>query len=35
MSVYLPKPISTDLTVKSYLVSTNPIGKDRVQDWSV
>ena len=27
-SVYLPKPVSTDLTIKPDLVLTNPIGKD-------
>ena len=29
-SVHLPKPGSTDLTIKSNLVLTNPIGKDWV-----
>ena len=27
-SVYLPKPVSTDLTIKPDLVLTNLIGKD-------
>ena len=27
-SVYLPKPVSMDLTIKPYSVLTNPIGKD-------
>ena len=27
-NVHLPKPVSTDLTIKSDLVFTNPIGKD-------
>ena len=29
-SVHLPKPVSTDLTIKSDSVLTNPIGKDGV-----
>ena len=33
-SAHLPKPISTDLTIKSDSVLTNPIGKDRVPSWS-
>ena len=32
-SIYLFKPVSTDLTVKSDLILTNPIGKDGVQSW--
>ena len=35
MSIHLPKPVSTDLTIKSDLVLTNPIGKDGVQGWSI
>ena len=27
-SIYLPKPVSTDLTIKPDSVLTNPIGKD-------
>ena len=34
-SVYLPKPVSTDLTIKPHSVLTNPIGKDVVQSWSM
>ena len=34
-SIHLPKPVSTDLTMKSDLVLTNPIGKDGVQGWSM
>ena len=29
-SIRLPKSVSTDLTIKSDLVLTNPIGKDGV-----
>ena len=32
--IHLPKPVSTDLTIKSDLVLTNPIGRDGVQGWS-
>ena len=31
--VHLPKPVSTDLTIKSDLVLTNPIGRDGVRGW--
>ena len=34
-SVHLPKQVSTDPTIKSNLVSTNPIGKDGVRSWSM
>ena len=34
-SVHLPKPVSTDLTIKPDSVLTNPIGKDGVQNWSM
>ena len=34
-SVHLPKPVSTDLTIKPDSVLTNPIGKDGVQSWSM
>ena len=30
-SVHLPKSVSTDLTIKSDLVLTNPVGKDGVR----
>ena len=33
--IHLGKPVSADLTQKSDLVLTNPIGKDGVQDWSM
>ena len=33
-SVHLPKPVSTDLTIKPDSVLTNPIGKDGVRSWS-
>ena len=33
-TIYLPKPPSADLTIKSDLVLTNPIGKDGVWSWS-
>ena len=33
-SIYHPKPVTTDhLTIKSGLVSTNPMGKDEVRGW--
>ena len=34
-SVHLPKPVSTDLTIKPDSVLTNPIGKDGVRRWSM
>ena len=34
-SVHLPKPVSTDLTIKPDSVLTNPIGKDGMQSWSM
>ena len=34
-SIHLPKPVSTDLTIKPDSVLTNPIGKDGVQSWSM
>ena len=34
-SVHLPKPVSTDLTIKPDLVLSNPIGKDGVRSWSM
>ena len=33
--VHLPKPVSTDLTIKPDSVLSNPIGKDGVQSWSM
>ena len=33
--VYLPKPIPTDLTIKSDSIFTNPIENDGVQGWSM
>ena len=35
VGVYLLKPVSTDLTIKSDSVFTNPIEKDGVQGWSM
>ena len=32
-SIHLPKPVSTDLTIKPDSVLTNPIRKDGVQIW--
>ena len=32
---HLPKPVSTDLTIKLNSVLTNPVGKDGVQSWSM
>ena len=32
-SIHLPRPVSTDPTIKSDSVLTNPIGKDGVQSW--
>ena len=34
-SIHLPKPVSTDLIIKSDSVLTNPLGKDGVRGWSV
>ena len=34
-SIHLPKPVSTDLTIKQDSVLTNPIGKDGVRSWSM
>ena len=34
-SVYLPKPVSTALKIKSDLVLTSPVGKDGMRDLSV
>ena len=34
-SVHLPKPVSTNPTIKPGSVLTNPIGKDGVQSWSM
>ena len=34
-NVHLPKPVSFNLTIKSELVLTNPIGKDGVRGWSI
>ena len=34
-SVHLPKPVSTDLTIKADSVLTNPIGKDGLRSWSM
>ena len=34
-SVHLPKPVSTDLTIKPDSVLTNPVGKDGVRSWSM
>ena len=33
ISVYLPKPVSTDLTIKPGSILTNPIRKAVVKDW--
>ena len=35
VSVRLPKPVSTDLTIKPDSVLTNQIGKDGVRSWSM
>ena len=32
-STHFPKPVSTDLTVKSDSILINPIGKDGVWGW--
>ena len=32
-SIHLPKPVSTDLTIKPDSVLTNPIEKDELQSW--
>ena len=34
-SIHLPKPVSTDLTIKPDSVLINPIGKDGVRSWSM
>ena len=34
-TTHLPRPVSTDLTIKSDSVLTNPIGKDGVRGWSM
>ena len=34
-SVHVPNPVSNDLRIKPDLVSTNPIGKDEVGNWSM
>ena len=34
-SIHLSKPVSNNLTIKSDSVSTNPIGKNSVQSWSM
>ena len=34
-SIHLPKPVSTDLTIKSDLFLTNPIGKTGLGGGSV
>ena len=34
-SVHLPKSASTDLTIKSDSILTNPTGKDDVRGWSM
>ena len=34
-STHLPKPISTNVTIKSDLVLTNSIGKDGMRGWSM
>ena len=34
-SVHLPKPVSTDLTIKSDSILTNQIEKDGVGSWSM
>ena len=34
-SIHLPNLVSIDLTIKSDLVLTNPIGKDGVRGWSM
>ena len=33
--VHFPKPVSTDLTIKSDLVLTKPVGIERVRSWSM
>ena len=35
ISVHLPKPVSTDVTIKPESDLTNPIGKDGVRSWSM
>ena len=34
-SIHIPKPVSTDLAIKSDSILTNPIGKNGVQSWSM
>ena len=34
-SVHPPKSVSTDLTIKTGLLLTNPIGKDGMKSWSM
>ena len=34
-SIHLPNPVSTDLTIKSDSVLTNPKGKGELQGWLV
>ena len=34
-SIHVPNTLSTDLRIKPDLVSTNPIGKDEVRNWSM
>ena len=34
-SIHLPNPVSTDVTIKSDSVLTNPKGKDKLQGWLV
>ena len=34
-SVHIPKPVSTDVTIKPDSVLSKPIGKDGVQSWSM
>ena len=35
ISIHLPKPVSTDITIKPDSFLTNPLGKDGVQSWSM
>ena len=34
-NVHSPKPVPTDIIIKSDLVLINPIGEDRVRGWSM
>ena len=34
-SVHLPKPVSTDLTIKPDSILTNPIRKDGLRSWLI